>query len=54
MLPTMGSEEPSGIPGAGRGKNRRQGMVKVVVDTILEWIGELGKLAGWRRPERGF
>ena len=55
VLPTMGSEEPSGMPGAaGDGKNRRQGMAKVIVDTIREWIGELGKLAGWWRPERGF
>jgi hypothetical protein len=52
VLPTMGSEEP-GMPGAsGDGKNRRQGMFKVVVDTIREWITELGKLAGWWRPER--
>jgi hypothetical protein len=51
----MGSEEPSGMPGAtSDGKNRRQGMAKVIVDTVREWIGELGKLAGWWRPERGF
>ncbi|KAG0650798.1 Sed5 compartment vesicle of 26 kDa [Hyphodiscus hymeniophilus] len=55
VLPTMGSEEPSGIPGAsGGGKNKRQGMAKVIVDTVRDWIGELGKLAGWGRPERGF
>lgn len=54
VLPTMGSEEP-GMPGvAVGGKNRRQGMVKVIVDTVRESIGELGKLAGWSRPERGF
>ncbi|KAH8760778.1 transmembrane adaptor Erv26 [Hyaloscypha finlandica] len=54
VLPTMGSEEP-GMPGsAAQGKNKRQGMVKVLVDTIRDWIGELGKLAGWSRPERGF
>ena len=53
VLPTMGSEEPGGMPG-GTGKNRRQGMAKVIVDTAREWIGELGKLAGWSRPERGF
>jgi hypothetical protein len=29
-------------------------MVKVVVDSVREWIGELGKLAGWWRPERRF
>ncbi len=49
VLPTMGSEEPGGVA-----KNKRQGMIKVVVDTIREWIGELGRLAGWWKPERGF
>jgi hypothetical protein len=54
ILPTMGSEEP-GMPGsAAQGKNKRQGMVKVLVDTIRDGLGELGKLAGWSRPERGF
>ncbi|RFU31364.1 hypothetical protein B7463_g4986, partial [Scytalidium lignicola] len=54
VLPTMGSEEP-GMPGvATDGKNRRQGMVKVIVDTVRDSIAELGKLAGWWRPERGF
>jgi hypothetical protein len=53
VLPTMGSEEPT-TPSAAPVRNKRQGMVKVVVDTALEWIGELGKLAGWWRPERGF
>lgn len=54
VLPTIGSEEP-GMPGSAvQGKNKRQGMFKVVVDTIREWIGELGELAGWSRPDRGF
>jgi hypothetical protein len=54
VLPTMGSEEP-GMPGsAAQGKNKRQGMVKVLVDTIRDGIGELGKLAGWSRRERDF
>ena len=54
VLPTMGSEAP-GMPGAsGDGKNRRQGMFKVVVDVVRDWLGELGRLAGWNRPERGF
>jgi hypothetical protein len=52
VLPTMGSEEPTSSSAIPRSK--RQGMVKVVVDTVLEWIGEMGKLAGWSRPERGF
>ena len=52
VLPTMGSEEPTtpSVP-----KAKRQGMAKVIVDTVREWIGEAGKLAGWWRPrERGF
>jgi len=54
VLPTMGSEEPN-IPGAAvDGKNRRQGLVKVVVDTLRDWIGDLGSLAGWWNRERDF
>ncbi len=54
VLPTMGSEDP-GISGAVvDGKNRRQGMVKVAVDTVLGAIGELGRKMGWARTERGF
>jgi hypothetical protein len=53
VLPTMGSEEPT-TPGAPGVNNKRQGMIKVVVDTVREWIGELAQLAGWWRPERGF
>ncbi|KAF4625990.1 hypothetical protein G7Y89_g12170 [Cudoniella acicularis] len=49
VLPTMGSEEPG-----GDGKNKRQGMVKVLVDNIRDGIGEIGRLAGWNRSERGF
>ncbi|CAG8950393.1 hypothetical protein HYFRA_00006886 [Hymenoscyphus fraxineus] len=53
VLPTMGSEAP-GV-GAGDGKNKRQGMIKVLVDTILGWIGGVGQMAGWgARKERGF
>ncbi|EKD17268.1 transmembrane adaptor Erv26 [Drepanopeziza brunnea f. sp. 'multigermtubi' MB_m1] len=54
VLPTMGSEAP-GIPGASRdGKNKRQGMFKVVIDVIRDWMGEVGRLAGYNRPDRGF
>ncbi|KAI9053291.1 hypothetical protein LZ554_002254 [Drepanopeziza brunnea f. sp. 'monogermtubi'] len=54
VLPTMGSEAP-GIPGAsGDGKNKRQGMFKVVIDVIRDWMGEVGRLAGYNRPDRGF
>lgn len=52
VLPTMGSEAP-GM--GGEGKNKRQGMIKVLVDTILGWIGDVGQMAGWgARKERGF
>ncbi|KAH8815404.1 transmembrane adaptor Erv26 [Xylogone sp. PMI_703] len=54
VLPTMGTGEPGISVGDTNGKNRRQGMVKVMVDTVRESIAELGKLAGWWRPERGF
>jgi hypothetical protein len=55
VLPTMGSEQPGGMPGAGGdGKNKRQGMAKIIIDTVREWIGELGSLAGWWRRERDF
>ncbi|KAG9238550.1 transmembrane adaptor Erv26 [Amylocarpus encephaloides] len=55
VLPTMGSEAP-GMGDGGDGKNKRQGMIKVLVDTILGWIGEVSKMAGWggSRSERGF
>jgi len=54
VLPTMGSEAP-GMPGAaGEGKNRRQGMFKVVVDVVRDWMGEVGRMAGWNRPNRDF
>lgn len=49
VLPTMGSEEPGGVD-----KSRRQGMVKVIVDMVRGWMGELGRMAGWNRPDRGF
>lgn len=54
VLPTMGSEEPTTPSAPPAPKFKRQGMVKVVVDTVLEWIGELAKMSGWLRPERGF
>jgi hypothetical protein len=54
VLPTMGSEAPG--MGGSDGTNKRQGMVKVLVDGVLGWIGEVSKLAGWggRREERSF
>ncbi|KUJ22793.1 DUF396-domain-containing protein [Mollisia scopiformis] len=49
VLPTMGSEAP-----AGAATTKRQGMIKVVVDTIRDSIGEVGRKLGWSRPERDF
>jgi hypothetical protein len=50
VLPTMGSETPGGTP-----RNKRQGMVKVLVDNIRESIGEVAKLTPWFKPrDRGF
>ena len=51
VLPTMGSEEPS-VGSAGR--NKRPGMVKVAVDTVLDAIGQLSRKMGWSRAERDF
>ncbi|KAI2619296.1 transmembrane adaptor Erv26 [Hypoxylon sp. NC1633] len=51
VLPTMGSEQPSRDVD---GKNRRHGMVKVVVDNVLTAIGEVSRLAGWKKPEDRF
>ncbi|KAI0974592.1 transmembrane adaptor Erv26 [Xylaria arbuscula] len=51
VLPTIGSEQPSHDDG---GKNKRQGMVKVIVDYILSAIGEVSRLAGWKKPEQHF
>jgi len=55
VLPTMGSEEPSGIPGANGSKGKRQGIAKVLVDTLRDWAGELWKITGLGKPrERDF
>ena len=51
VLPTIGSEQPSHEDG---GKNKRQGMVKVIVDYVLSAIGEVSRLAGWKKPEERF
>ena len=50
VLPTIGTERPSNDDG----KNKRQGMIKVVVDNILSAIGELSRLAGWKRQDGRF
>jgi len=52
VLPTMGSEAPGGMPSAGGDRRKRQGMVKVVVDGFLDWVGQAGNVLGWWRTER--
>ncbi|KAI0176512.1 transmembrane adaptor Erv26 [Hypoxylon sp. FL1284] len=51
VLPTIGTEEPSR---GGDGKNKRQGMVKLIVDNVLSAIGEVTRMAGWKKPEDRF
>ncbi|KAI1470152.1 transmembrane adaptor Erv26 [Daldinia caldariorum] len=51
VLPTMGTEQPSRDVD---GKNKRQGMVKVIVDSVLSAIGEVTRLAGWKKPDDRF
>ncbi|KAI2623553.1 transmembrane adaptor Erv26 [Hypomontagnella submonticulosa] len=51
VLPTIGTEQPSRDV---NGKNKRQGMVKVIVDNVLSAIGEVSRLAGWKKPEDRF
>ncbi|KAI0141159.1 transmembrane adaptor Erv26 [Hypoxylon sp. NC0597] len=51
VLPTIGTEQPSRDVD---GKNKRQGMVKVIVDNVLSAIGEVSRLAGWKKPEDRF
>lgn len=46
VLPTMGTEGPRIGPD---GKNKRQGMVKAVVDNVLGAIGEVFKAVGLQR-----
>ncbi|KAI4867583.1 transmembrane adaptor Erv26 [Hypoxylon rubiginosum] len=51
VLPTIGTEQPSRDVD---GKNRRQGMVKLIVDNVLSAIGEVTRMAGWKKPEDRF
>jgi len=52
ILPTMGSEQPGMGGGATGEKGKRQGMVKVLVDSVLDGITKAGQMAGWWRPKR--
>ncbi|ORY66060.1 transmembrane adaptor Erv26 [Pseudomassariella vexata] len=51
VLPTIGTEQPAHD---ADGKNKRQSIVKVGVDHILSGIGEVSRLAGWKKPEDRF
>lgn len=51
VLPTMGSETPAGV---GADIKKRQGMFKVVIDTIREGLTSVGKKMGWVKPDRDF
>ncbi|KAH8676141.1 transmembrane adaptor Erv26 [Xylariales sp. PMI_506] len=51
VLPTIGTEEPSHDDS---GKNKRQSIVKVGVDYVLSGIGEVSRMAGWKKPEDRF
>lgn len=51
VLPTIGSGQPSH---ATDGKNKRQSIVKVGVDYVLSGIGEVSRMAGWKKPEDRF
>ncbi|KFZ15224.1 hypothetical protein V502_05709 [Pseudogymnoascus sp. VKM F-4520 (FW-2644)] len=51
VLPTMGSEAPSGSSGPGD-RQKRQGLVKVVVDGFIEWVGNAGNVLGWWKTDR--
>ncbi|KAK8138563.1 Protein SVP26 [Apiospora sp. TS-2023a] len=51
VLPTIGSEQPLHD---SDGKNKRQSIVKLGVDHILSGIGEVSRMAGWKKPEDRF
>lgn len=52
VLPTMGSEAPSGTPGPGD-RQKRQGLVKVAVDGFRDWVNDAGNVLGWWKTDRG-
>jgi hypothetical protein len=54
VLPTMGSEAPSGASSDGSKNKRGQSMIKAVVDNILSVLGQVGAAAGWNRPQERF
>ncbi|KAI9745665.1 MAG: erv26 super protein [Claussenomyces sp. TS43310] len=51
VLPTMGSEEPSGLPGERRRGQSRQGMAKAVVDGVRDLAGQASQMIGWSKAD---
>lgn len=51
VLPTIGSENPTRD---ADGKNKRQGMIKALVDTTLGAIGNVFKSVGLQRPNNSW
>ncbi|TGO34876.1 hypothetical protein BHYA_0178g00070 [Botrytis hyacinthi] len=54
VLPTMGSEEPNMPGGAGKGKGKREGIAKVIIDSVRNGIAELGRIVGFWKEDTGF
>jgi len=52
VLPTMNSEEPTGVSGMDSKNSGRQGMAKVVVDLVRDGIGQAGTVLGMWRTDR--
>lgn len=51
VLPTIGTEQPSHDVS---GMNKRQSIVKLGVDHVLSGIGNVSRMAGWKKPEDRF
>lgn len=52
VLPTIGGEGSSSTSGGDSNKARKgQGMIKVVVDSVLSGIGQVSAMFGWKRPD---
>lgn len=51
VLPTMGSTERSAD---SSGKNKRQSIIKVVVDSVLDGIAEVTRMFGLKKKEDRF
>jgi len=53
ILPTMGHEDAS-VSGDRGQKKKSQSMIKAVVDSALGVLGEVGSMAGYKRPRDQF